>query len=238
MDDLGAVLIIAVFYTAQLSIPWLVAAAAVFGLLLAANRLRVKRLWPYLLLGLALWFCVYKSGVHATVAGVLLALTIPITPSPGRPDDAHSPLHRLEHALSPWVAFGVVPLFGFANAGVSFAGVTPALLLAPVPAGIAAALLVGKPLGIFTAAWLAIRLGWAEAPERASGLQLLAVSVLCGIGFTMSLFIGILAFPGDETLQAQLKVGVLAGSLASAVLGAGLLAVSRAVPRGNLKNTS
>jgi Na+:H+ antiporter, NhaA family len=226
IDDLLAVAIIALFYTANLSILWLGAAAGVVGLLFALNRMRVQSLWPYLLLGAVLWTCTYLSGVHATLAGVALALTIPITCSPGCPDDAESPLHRLEHGIQPWVAYAVIPIFGFANAGVSLAGLGFDALLQPVALGVAAGLFVGKQIGVFLVTWLAVRMGWGDMPEDATTRQLYGVSLLCGIGFTMSLFIGLLAFP-DEAMQAQVKIGVLAGSLLSAIVGMAVLATSR-----------
>jgi NhaA family Na+:H+ antiporter len=218
IDDLGAVVIIAIFYTADLNLLALGAAAVLLALLIALNRLRVRRLSPYLLLGLPLWGAVLLSGVHATIAGVLLALVIPLKVSPARPDSAESPLHRLEHALAPWVAFMVVPIFGFANAGVSFAGLSPSVLLSSVPLGIAAGLFVGKQIGVFGFSWLAIRVGWADLPAHASWRHLYGVSLLCGIGFTMSLFIGLLAFPSAE-VQDAVKIGVLAGSLLSGLAG-------------------
>src|SRR3712207_1639638 len=191
LDDLGAVAIIAVFYAGDLSLPDLGLAAAVLGALAALNRFGVLRLLPYLLLGAVLWFFVLRSGVHATIAGVALACAIPLRPAPGRPDDmAGSPLHRLEHRLNRWVAFGVVPVFGFANAGVSFAGVSADALLAPLTLGVSLGLLVGKLVGVFGAAALTIRAGLADVPMGASWAQLAGVALLCGIGFTMSLFIG------------------------------------------------
>jgi len=226
VDDLAAVLVIAVFYTAKVNVVALCGAGVVCLLLLGLNRLRVARLAPYLVLGLALWWLVLLSGIHATVAGVVLAMTIPIRASKGAPDDAASPLHRLEHGLSPWVSFLVVPIFGFANAGVSFAGMTPSVLVEPVTLGVAMGLFLGKQAGVFSAAWLAIRLRIACLPVAASWSQLYGVSLLCGIGFTMSLFIGLLAFP-DPGLQDEVKVGVLAGSLVSALIGAWLLSVSK-----------
>ena len=226
VDDLVAVLVIAVFYTAELNIAALVGAGIATLLLVGFNRLKVKRLAPYLVLGVALWWLVLLSGVHATIAGVVLAMTIPLRASKAAPDDATSPLHRLEHALSPWVAFLVVPIFGFANAGVSFAGMTPAVLAEPVTLGVALGLFLGKQLGVFGAAWLAIRLGVARLPVAASWAQLYGVSLLCGIGFTMSLFIGLLAFR-DPALQNEVKVGVLLGSLTSALLGAALLSLAK-----------
>ncbi|MCC7267856.1 MAG: Na+/H+ antiporter NhaA [Caulobacteraceae bacterium] len=223
LDDLGAVLIIAVFYTAELSMLWLAAAAAVLAVLAALNGFGVRRLWLYLILGAVLWVCVLKSGVHATLAGEALAFTIPLDKSPARPDDANSLLHRLEHALAPWVGFLVVPVFGFANAGVSLAGIGWAQIIAPVTLGVAAGLFLGKQVGVFSAAWITVRLKLADWPENASIAQVYGVSLLCGIGFTMSLFIGLLAFPGSVTLQDEVKIGVLLGSLSSALLGATVL---------------
>jgi NhaA family Na+:H+ antiporter len=228
VDDLVAVLIIAAFYTSALNTAALAGALLVTLVLAGFNRLKIKRLAPYLVLGAALWWLVLLSGVHATIAGVVLAMTIPLQASKAAPDDSTSPLHRLEHALSPWVAFLVVPIFGFANAGVSFAGMTPAVLTEPVTLGVAMGLFLGKQIGVFGAAWLAIRLGVARLPVAASWLQLYGISLLCGIGFTMSLFIGLLAFP-DTALQNEVKVGVLVGSLSSALIGAALL--SRAKTR-------
>ncbi|NQE60772.1 Na+/H+ antiporter NhaA [Caulobacter sp. RHG1] len=226
VDDLVAVLVIAVFYTAELNVAALVGAVIASLLLVGLNRMKVTRLAPYLVLGLALWWLVLMSGIHATIAGVVLAMTIPLRASKAAPDDATSPLHRLEHALSPWVAFLVVPIFGFANAGVSFAGMTPSVLAEPVTLGVALGLFMGKQLGVFGAAWLAIRLRVACLPVAASWLQLYGVSLLCGIGFTMSLFIGLLAFR-DAALQDEVKVGVLVGSLVSALLGAALLSLAK-----------
>ena len=223
LDDLGAVAIIAVFYTAELSFPMLGLAAATLAVLFGFNRLKIAALWPYLLLGAGLWFCVLNSGVHATLAGVALALTIPIRPTPGHPDAPDSPLHRLEHALQPWVAFLIVPIFGFANAGVSFSGLSASALLGPVPLGIALGLFVGKQIGVFGSAWITIRAGWVDLPANATWAQLYGVALLCGIGFTMSLFIGLLAFPSSAELQDATKIGVLAGSIISAITGALLL---------------
>jgi len=219
LDDLGAVIIIAVFYTADLNVYALFGALFVFGVLRAFNALGYQKLTPYLLLGAVLWFLVLKSGVHATLAGVALALTIPIKVSPGAPDDAESPLHRLEHALHPYVAFLIIPIFGFANAGVSFAGVGPSALLAPVPLGITLGLFIGKQIGVFGFAWAAIRSGLADLPANATWAQLYGISLLCGIGFTMSLFIGLLAFPSSQALQDATKIGVLAGSLIAGTIG-------------------
>ncbi|MBO9545954.1 Na+/H+ antiporter NhaA [Caulobacter sp.] len=220
MDDLAAIVIIALFYTAQLHLAYLAGAGVVLAILVALNRLKVLRLWPYLLLGAVLWFLVLKSGIHATLAGVALALTVPL-----RADD-HSPLHRLEHALHRPVAFVITPIFGFANAGLSFAGVGLAALLDPVPLGVALGLFVGKQVGVFGVAFGLIKLGWARLPRGASFGQLYGVAVLCGVGFTMSLFIGALAFK-DPHLIDETKIGVLAGSLASALVGMAILKVAK-----------
>jgi NhaA family Na+:H+ antiporter len=221
IDDLGAVIIIALFYTGGLSLPWLGAAAVVLAALVALNRMGVLRLAPYIVLGVVLWVVVLKSGIHATLAGVALALTIPLRPTPGIENDfAASPLHRMEHALHGVVPFVIVPLFGFANAGVSFAGMSPATLAEPLTLGVALGLLAGKLLGVFGTVFVAVRLGIADMPASAGWPHLLGVALLCGIGFTMSLFIGLLAFADSEALQQSVKVGILAGSLAAAVLGA------------------
>lgn len=224
LDDLGAILIIAIFYSADLSVPALLAAAGATAVLVAMNALGVRRLWPYLLVGVGLWAAVLASGVHATLAGVVLAFAIPLR-GQGDDDTEASPLHRLEHALHPWVAYGILPVFGLANAGLSFDGVSPAALLGSVPLGIALGLVVGKQVGIALACWLAVRLGWADWPEGAGTLQLYGVAVLCGIGFTMSLFIGSLAFT-QPSLQDQVKLGVFAGSLVSALVGYAILRVA------------
>jgi NhaA family Na+:H+ antiporter len=231
LDDLGAVVIIAMFYTADLAVMWLAIAGGVLAVLVALNRMGVERLPVYLIIGAALWFAVLKSGVHATVAGVLLALTIPLRPSPARPEDAESPLHILEHGLAKWVAFLIVPIFGFANAGVSFAGIGVEALADPVPLGVAAGLFVGKQVGIFGMVWLAVKMRWADLPAEASWRQVYGVALLCGIGFTMSLFIGLLAFPASQLLQDEVKIGVLIGSILSGVVGAALLATSAREPR-------
>jgi NhaA family Na+:H+ antiporter len=219
VDDMGAVAIIAIAYTAELSTLYLALGALVMATMYVLNRSGVKKLTPYLLLGAALWYFVFMSGVHATIAGVLTAMMVPITTSPGACDDAESPLHKLEHALAPWVAYAIVPVFGFANAGVSLAGMSPAILLEPLPLGIAAGLFLGKQFGIFGSIWLAAKLRFASPPGGATWVQIYAVAMLCGIGFTMSLFIGGLAFPGNELLVDEVKIGVLTGSILSAVIG-------------------
>ena len=219
IDDLGAIVVIAVFYTEQLSLAMLVAAGVGAAVLWGLNRSRVMSIGPYVVVGLLIWLCVLKSGVHATLAGVIAALAIPLSDGKGG-----SPLRTAEHALHPWVAFAVLPLFGFVNAGVSLAGVSIQTLLSPVPAGIALGLLLGKATGVFGASWLLMRCTGASVPQGATERQFFAVCVLCGIGFTMSLFIGGLAFEGlGADLETQLKLGVLGGSLLSALLGVALL---------------
>jgi NhaA family Na+:H+ antiporter len=232
LDDLGAVAIIAVFYTADLSLPMLGLSGATLLLLFVLNRFGVRALAPYLLLGAVLWYFVLRSGVHATLAGVALALTIPIQPTPGRPEAVDSPLHQLEHALHSWVAFLIVPIFGFANAGVSFSGFSASALLGPVPLGIALGLFLGKQVGVFGFSFVAVRAGWVDLPANATWVQLYGVSLLCGIGFTMSLFIGLLAFPTSAELQDATKIGVLAGSIISGATGALLLRLTRPEPVG------
>ncbi|MEO7774318.1 MAG: Na+/H+ antiporter NhaA [Steroidobacteraceae bacterium] len=219
IDDLGAVLIIAFFYTAQLDLPALGAAAALLGILFAMNRFGVTRLLPYLGVGVALWVFVHASGIHATLAGVALALAIPLRAR-------GTPLRRLEHGLHPWITFGVIPVFGFANAGVSLRGLSLADLGDAVPLGVALGLFFGKQIGVFAASWAAIRLGIARLPDGASWRQLYGVALLCGIGFTMSLFIGLLAFD-SAALQEETKIGVLLGSTCSAIAGALLLRTPR-----------
>lgn len=222
IDDLGAVIIIALFYTKGLSLLMLGLAGACIVALIALNRMNVTRLSAYLGLGALLWFFVLRSGVHATLAGVALALTIPIGDGSGSDEPEHSPLHTLEHLLHPYVAFLIVPIFGFANAGVSFVGMTPASALAPVPLGIALGLFVGKQIGVFGFSWIAVKAGLGAMPAKTSLMQLYGVALLCGIGFTMSLFIGALAFDSPELGKAT-KIGVLLGSVASALAGAVVL---------------
>ncbi|MDO7833530.1 Na+/H+ antiporter NhaA [Sphingobium sp. HBC34] len=222
VDDMGAVLIIALAYTAGVGLWALVAAALIWGVMLFANRRGITSLGIYLVLAAGLWLAVLLSGVHATIAGVLAALAIPIRSATGGGDEAQSPLHRLEHGLHPWVAFGIVPLFGFANAGVSLAGVGLADVLEPLPLGIAAGLFLGKQIGIFCSIRGAVALGMAERPAGANWLQIYGLALLCGIGFTMSLFIGGLAFADPHHADA-VKIGVLGGSLLSALAGYGVL---------------
>jgi Na+:H+ antiporter, NhaA family len=230
-DDLGAVAIIALAYTASLDTLALGVAAAILLTMYALGKSGVTRLWIYLIGAGALWYAVLLSGVHATVAGVLAAAVIPIVHTPGAPDAPESPLHRLEHGIAPWVAFLIVPLFGFANAGVSLEGVGLSELLAPLPLGIAAGLFVGKQVGIFGAVWLSVKLGLATPPRGATWLQVYGVAILCGIGFTMSLFIGALAFPDRPELVEEAKIGVLFGSFLSALVGYLLLRFAPGHPR-------
>lgn len=222
LDDLGAIVIIALFYTSELNLFALGMAGVLLACLTGLNRAGVVRLAPYLLLGAVLWYFVLKSGVHATLAGVALALAIPLRPQHQGGPHVHSPLHALEHALHKPVALLIVPVFGFANAGVSFAGMGLASLAQPVPLGVALGLFLGKQLGVFGFAWLAIKSGIASLPRHATFTQLYGVALLCGIGFTMSLFIGALAFTDAAAIDAT-KIGVLTGSLASALVGFALL---------------
>jgi NhaA family Na+:H+ antiporter len=221
IDDLGAVLIIALFYNTGLSLLDLSGAAVVLVVLFILNRRGVLQLWPYLLLGAVLWVLVYRSGIHATLAGVTLALTIPLRDVAGRVDDPKiSPLHRLEHGLHLVVPFVIVPIFGFANAGVSFAGMGLGTLVEPLTLGVAGGLVVGKVVGVFGSVALMVRLGLARLPAQASWPQMFGVALLCGIGFTMSLFIGLLAFADNPALQDEVKLGILVGSVIAALLGA------------------
>jgi NhaA family Na+:H+ antiporter len=219
IDDLGAIVVIALFYTANLSWPML-AGALLWGLVLfMLNRLRITRVDVYIVVGLIMWVCVLKSGVHATLAGVITALAIPMRDARGQ-----SPLETIEHGLHPWVSFGVLPMFAFTNAGVVLDGVSFSTLMTPVPLGIGLGLIAGKAIGVFGAAHLMVRSGLAQAPADATTLQLLGVSILCGIGFTMSLFIGGLAFAGlGPQFELQLKLGVLGGSIVAGLLGSLLL---------------
>jgi NhaA family Na+:H+ antiporter len=233
IDDLGAIVVIAFFYTAQLSLPMLGAALAGCAALFALNRLRVKSVLPYLFVGAIVWICVLKSGVHATLAGVATAFAIPLGTSAedDTADDEHSPLQELEHALHPWVAFVVLPMFAFANAGVALQGLSVQTLTQTVPLGIAAGLVLGKAIGVFGASWLLSVTAGAELPAGANRMQLFGVCVLCGVGFTMSLFIGGLAFDGQGAgYDTQVKLGVLGGSLIAGVLGT--LILLRAERRG------
>ena len=221
VDDIGAVVIIALVYTSNLDGLAIASALGILAVMGAMNMFGVRRLWPYLIAFVFLWYAMLASGVHATIAGVLAALAIPL--GQGEP---HSPLKRLEHGIHPWVMFGIVPLFGLASAGVELGGFR---IFEPLPLAIAAGLFVGKQVGVFGAIWLADRTGVAPRPSYARWLELYGASLLCGVGFTMSLFIGALAFPtSPETVEAA-KIGTLAGSLLSALAGWAVLRFTRPI---------
>ena len=216
IDDLGAIIVIAIFYSGTLSTLSLSLAATCIVALIAMNRLGVVKLGPYMIIGLILWVCVLKSGVHATLAGVTLAFCIPLRTKNAEP----SPLLTLEHALHPWVAYGILPLFAFANAGLSLSGVTVESFTHHVPMGIAVGLLLGKTLGVFGLTWLAVKIGIAALPQGANWGQVMGVAILCGIGFTMSLFVGSLAFvPGVSEYAGMDRMGILTGSILAALIG-------------------
>ncbi len=223
IDDLGAIIVIALFYSGTLSSVSLLLAAACLVVLVAMNRLGVVKLGPYMIVGLILWVCVLKSGVHATLAGVALALCIPL-----RTRNAESsPLLALEHALHPWVAYAILPIFAFANAGVSLAGMTVDSFIHPVPMGITVGLLLGKTVGVFGLTWVAVKLRLAALPAGAGWGQILGVAILCGIGFTMSLFVGSLAFaPGSSEYAGMDRMGILTGSFFAAVIGYAVTAMA------------
>ena len=222
VDDIGAVLVIALFYTSGLNIPALVAALVLAAAMLALGRFGVRRLWPYIAGFALMWVLMLASGEHATIAGVLAALTIPLG------DETRSPLKRLEHAIHPWVMFLIVPIFGLVSAGVHLTGGMTALT-DPVPLAVLLGLFLGKQIGIFGAVALSVRTGIASKPEGASWMQLYGAAILCGIGFTMSLFIGALAFPGDQLRVDEAKLGTLAGSLLSAIAGYAVLRLARPI---------
>jgi NhaA family Na+:H+ antiporter len=226
VDDLGAVLVIAIFYTGGVAWGWLAAALAIFAAMILANRAGANRVSLYAILGVALWICVLQSGVHATVAGVLAALCVPMKLD-ARGD---SPLLRLEHRLVPVNGFVVVPLFGLANAGVDLRAAGLAAVMAPLPLAIAAGLFLGKQAGVLGAVLGAERLGLAPRPTGAGLLHLWGMALLCGIGFTMSLFIAALAFPADPALVEEAKLGILGGSLLSALAGAAVLRLAPRAP--------
>jgi len=222
IDDLGAILIIAFFYSGDLSLFYLSLILISYILLLALNKFSVKIFTPYLIIGLFMWFFTYKSGIHATIAGVLLASTIPHRLK----DHDFSLLVKLEHAISPYVAFMIMPLFAFANAGVSLAGLSLSTLLNPVPLGILCGLFFGKQIGVLLFSFVSIKLKFAEMPNNSSWLSFYGVSILTGIGFTMSLFVGNLAFVENVQYMDGVKIGVLAGSLLSTLAGYFLLLVT------------
>jgi NhaA family Na+:H+ antiporter len=225
-DDLGAIVIIAIFYSADLSVSALIISALCLAILGLMNWRGVNTVSPYILVGTVMWIAVLKSGVHATLAGVALAAFIPMRDTK---DKTHSPLRELEHDLHSVVAFGVLPLFAFVNSGISLQGVSFADLLHPVPLGIAAGLFVGKQVGIFLLCFLAIKLGLARLPEGANWGSLYGVSVLCGVGFTMSLFVGSLAFENVTMDPAEIfdeRLGIIVGSLLSGIFGYIILRVT------------
>ena len=228
VDDIGAVLIIALFYTASLKLIWLLAALLVVACLIAVNRMRIDSIWPFVVGALVLWLCILNSGIHATIAGVVAALTVPM-----RRRDGHSLLETMEHALVRWNAYLIVPLFGFANAGVSLSDVGLEALLDPLPLAIGAGLVIGKQAGIFSSVVIADKLGFARRPEDSSWAQIWGTSVLCGIGYTMSLINGALAFPLDPLFVEEAKLCVLTVSLISALLGYLILRFA-APPRADL----
>jgi NhaA family Na+:H+ antiporter len=227
IDDLGAILIIALLYSSDLSWAFHGAALICTIALFALNRAGVTRYAPYMLVGVVLWVCVLKSGVHATLAGVVLAMAIPIR---SKDNPEHSPLRDLEHSLHPWVAYMIMPLFAFANAGVPLAGFRLADLVKPLTLGISLGLFIGKQAGLFVAARLAVALGLADKPEGTSWLQVYGAGLLAGIGFTMSLFIGTLAYP-DVDHAARVRIGVITGSLLSGVCGYLVLRLARSTGR-------
>ena len=228
LDDLGAIVIIALFYSHDLSVNALLLAAGAIIVLFALNRAGVTRIAPYMLVGTALWVFVLKSGVHATLAGVVAALFVPAS-DPAHPQ--HPPASRLEHSLQPWVAFGILPVFAFANAGVDLTGLSLRKLLDPIPLGILLGLFVGKQVGVFTFSWLAVKSGLARLPTGVNFAQVYGAAILCGIGFTMSLFIGMLAFENTAASEVIVtdQLGILAGTLLSAVGGS--LVLNWVLPR-------
>ncbi|EEX65730.1 Na+/H+ antiporter NhaA [Vibrio metoecus] len=223
IDDLGVVVIIALFYSSDLSTIALTVGFIMTGVLFMLNAKHVTKLSVYLVAGLVLWIAVLKSGVHATLAGVVIGFAIPLKGNKGE----HSPLKHLEHALHPYVAFGILPLFAFANAGISLQGVSLAGLTSMLPLGVALGLCLGKPIGIFSFSWAAVKLGVAKLPEGINFRHIFAVSVLCGIGFTMSIFISSLAFGQvNEAYDTYARLGILMGSTTAALLGYALLRLS------------
>ncbi|NOH36128.1 Na+/H+ antiporter NhaA [Vibrio chagasii] len=223
IDDLGVVVIIALFYSGDLSTLALTVGFIATGVLFMLNNKHVTKLSAYLIVAAILWFAVLKSGVHATLAGVVIGFAIPLKGNKGE----HSPLKHLEHALHPYVAFAILPIFAFANAGISLEGISISNLTGMLPLGIALGLLVGKPLGIFLFSWGAVKTGVAKLPEGVNFMNIFAVSVLCGIGFTMSIFISSLAFgPTNADFDTLARLGILMGSTTAAILGYFLLSIS------------
>ncbi|MEK6224445.1 MAG: Na+/H+ antiporter NhaA [Thermodesulfobacteriales bacterium] len=216
IDDLGAIVIIAIFYSGDLSVTSLIFAGIAIATLFAMNLLGVKRTAAYVVVGIILWICVLKSGVHATLAGVVLAFAIPLRTN----EDEPCPLREMEHSLHPWIAFGIMPLFAFANAGVSLKGMSFGSLFEPIPIGIALGLVIGKQVGVFGFSLAAVKLGLVKLPSDINWRLIYGTAILCGIGFTMSLFISTLAFDssiGDDAISA--RIGILSGSFIAAIAG-------------------
>lgn len=222
-DDLAAIMVIAIFYTDNVSFVFLGWAGVCVGMLIIVNRLKVNKLFVYWALGIALWFCLLKAGIHPTLAGGILAFLIPLH------NNHDNPSCRLKHRLHPWVAFGILPLFAFANAGVSFVSISFSELEMPVVLGVFGGLFLGKQIGVFGFCWLAVKYRWAQLPEKVQWRDLYAISILCGIGFTISLFIGTLAFGDYSSHLDSVKIAVLLASFVSAVLGGGLLALKKRI---------
>jgi NhaA family Na+:H+ antiporter len=233
LDDLGAIAIIALFYTRDIDLLAVAGAIVLIGVLALMNRRGVDVLWPYLLTGFALWVIVYRSGIHATLAGVTVALFIPNSAEGTR---RASPLRSLEHRLDPWVSFAIVPIFAFANAGVRFEGLARGDFIGTLPLSVGLGLFLGKQLGIFGAIWLAVRLGFARMPAGAQWIHVYGIALLCGIGFTMSLFIAGLAFTDSLHLVEATRIGILGGSLLSALVGS--IVLTRTLPKGGLPETT
>jgi NhaA family Na+:H+ antiporter len=222
IDDLGAIIVIAIFYTQQIGCLYLLAALLALIGLITLNYYQIERFFPYALLGLGLWLLILNSGIHATIAGVLFGFSIPITTR----TNPVSLLHRLIHQLHPWIAYGILPLFAFANAGLSFSGIHLQTLLHPLPLGIIVGLFFGKQLGIFAASWLAVKTKLAKLPYQVNWWHIYGTALICGIGFTMSLFIATLAFTDNE-LSSLVRLGVLAGSTLSGIAGYSILFFNR-----------
>lgn len=225
VDDLGAMLVIALFYNSDIYMPALTVAGVMTAILFVFNRLKITNYGPYFLIAFILWAAMFKAGIHPTIAGVIMAFMIPLNKDV---HDRNCPLERLAEMLKPWVVFAILPVFAFANAGVSFAGMGLEALLHPVTLGIGLGLFIGKQIGIFGSVWACVKTGLCHMPTRASWLQVYGMSVLCGIGFTMALFVGGLAFEGHG-MDAYVRMGVMAGSVLSAVVGYAILYF--AVPR-------
>jgi len=222
IDDLGAIVIIALFYSGDLNIMYLSLMLLAFIVLLVLNKLNIKKFIPYLIVGIFLWDFTHQSGIHATISGVLLATIIPHR----KKEKDFSLLIKLEHAISPYVAFGIMPLFAFANAGVSLQGISLSSLLDKVPLGILLGLFIGKQLGVFIFSYVSIKLKFAQMPNNSNWLNFYGVGILTGIGFTMSLFVGNLAFVDNNQFIDGVKIGVLSGSLLSTIFGYFLLSLT------------